>query len=111
MFAPRFPQPTLEHATLLVVGAILAPGRRTVAAALRIMGLADEPQFQRYHRVLNPAVWSSRRPAGMLLRALAEVLGRPERLVIGLDETLERQRGVKIAAKGIYRDAVRDCPY
>jgi hypothetical protein len=56
MFAPLFSQPTFEHAKLLLVGAILAPGRRTVAAVLRIMGLADEPQFQQYHRVLNRMV-------------------------------------------------------
>jgi hypothetical protein len=28
-------------------------------------------------------------------------------LVIGVDETLERRRGTKIAAKGVYRDPVR----
>ena len=106
MFAPLFSQPTFEHAKLLLVGAILAPGRRTVAAVLRIMGLADEPQFQQYHRVLNRAVWSSRRAAGILLRALVAVFGG-ETLVIGIDETLERRRGAKILAKGIYRDAVR----
>jgi len=106
MFAPLFSQPTFEHVKLLLVGAMLAPGRRTVAAVLRIMGLAQEPQFQRYHRVLNRAVWSSRPAAGILLRALVAVFAAGP-LVIGIDETLERRRGAKIAAKGIYRDAVR----
>jgi len=106
MFAPLFSQPTFEHVKLLVGGAILAPGRRTVTAVLRIMGLAEEPQFQQYHRVLNRACWSPRRAAGILVRALVSVFGA-EPLVFGLDETLERRRGAKIAAKGIYRDAVR----
>jgi len=106
MFAPLFSQPTFEHVQLLLIGAILAPGRRTVAAVLRIMGLADEPQFQKYHRVLNRACWSSRQAAGILLRALVATFGTGP-LVFGLDETLERRRGAKIAAKGIYRDAVR----
>src|SRR3990172_1838080 len=106
MFAPLFSQPTFEHVKLLVVGAILAPGRRTVAAVLRILGLAQERQFQKYHRVLNRACWSSRRAAGILLQALVAVFGVAE-LVFGLDETLERRRGARIAAKGIYRDAVR----
>jgi hypothetical protein len=106
MFAPLFSQPTFEHAKLLLIGAILAPGRRTVAAVLRIMGLAQEPQFQRYHRVLNRAAWSSRQAAGILLRALVAAFGVGP-LICGLDETLERRRGAKIEAKGIYRDAVR----
>jgi len=106
MFAPVFSQPTFEHAKLLLIGAILAPGRRTVAAVLRIMGLADEPQFQKYHRVLNRAAWSSRQAAGILLQALVAVFGVGP-LIFGLDETLERRRGARIAAKGIYRDSVR----
>jgi hypothetical protein len=70
------------------------------------MGLADEPQFQQYHRVLNRAVWSSRQAAGLLLRALVAVFGVGP-LIFGIDETLERRRGAKIKAKGLYRDAVR----
>lgn len=107
MFAPLFTQPTFAHAELLLIGAILAPGRRTVAAVLRILGLADEPQFQKYHRVLNRAVWSSRRAAGLLLQALVAVFGAEGPLVFGIDETLERRRGAKIAARGVYRDPVR----
>ena len=46
---------------VLVVGAILTPGQRTVAAVLRVMGLSDERQYQNYHRVLNRASgWSWR---------------------------------------------------
>jgi len=106
MFAPLFSQPTVEHVKLLVVGAILAPGRGTVTAVLPILGLAEEPQVQRYHRVLNRACWSPRRAAGILLQALVAAFGGGV-LVFGLEETLERRRRAKIAAKGIYRDAVR----
>jgi hypothetical protein len=42
----------------LLVGAILAPGKRTVTAALRVLGLKDDKQYQNYHRVLNRAKWS-----------------------------------------------------
>jgi hypothetical protein len=41
---------------------------------------------------------------GLLLRAFVSV-GAP--VVVGIDETIERRRGAKIAAKGIYRDPVR----
>jgi hypothetical protein len=107
-FAPVFSDRTWQWAQVLVVGAILAPGQRTVAAILRVMGLSADRQFQNYHRVLNRATWSSRALSCILLRALVAALvpaGAP--VVIGLDDHIERRRGAKIAAKGIYRDAVR----
>jgi hypothetical protein len=107
-FAPVFSERTWEWVQVLVVGAILAPGQRTVAAILRVMGLSAERQFQNYHRVLNRAVWSSRARSGLLLRALvAAFLPAGTPVVIGLDDHIERRRGATIAAKGIYRDAVR----
>ena len=45
-----------QSALVLVVGAILAPGKRTVSAILRVMGLHEQPHFQNYHRVLSRAV-------------------------------------------------------
>ena len=55
VFAPLFSQPTWAHAQILLVGAILCRGPRTVASALRVMGLSDERRFEKYHRVLNRA--------------------------------------------------------
>jgi hypothetical protein len=103
-----FSERVWEWAKVLLVGAILAPGIRTVTAALRVMGLSQEVQFQNYHRVLNRAKWSSRTLSRILLRLLVRTfvpLDAP--VVIGLDDHIERRRGEKIAAKGIYRDAVR----
>src|SRR3954469_16199021 len=91
-------------AEVLLVGAILVPGQRTVAAALRVMGLSDEAEFQNYHRVLNRARWSSRCLSCILLRLLvATFVPADAPVVVGLDDTIERRRGAKIAAKGIYR--------
>jgi hypothetical protein len=84
-----------------------APGKRTVSAALRVMGLGQTEQFQRYHRVLNRAVWSGREASRVLLEVLVRTFVPNGPLVIGVDETLERRFGPKIAAKGIYRDPVR----
>ena len=39
-FAPLFSQRVWEHAVVSVVGALLAPGKRTVTAVLRVMGLS-----------------------------------------------------------------------
>jgi hypothetical protein len=103
-----FSERVWEWATILLVGAILAPGKRTVTAALRVMGLSQERQFQNYHRVLNRARWSSRTLSRILLRLLVQAFVPADQpIVLGLDDHIERRRGAKIAAKGIYRDAVR----
>jgi hypothetical protein len=108
VFEEVFSERIWDWVPVLVVGAILTPGQRTVAAVLRVMGLSDERQFQNYHRVLNRASWSSREVSRRLLRPLVEVLVPADApVVVGLDETIERRRGAKIAAKGIYRDPVR----
>ena len=107
-FATLFTSPTWRKAQLLLVGAILTPGQRTVAAALRVMGRSDDDNYARYHEVLNRAVWSSREVTRILLVLLLQHLDRDDGpLVFGIDETLERRRGAKIRARAIYRDAVR----
>ena len=106
-----FTNPTWRKAQLLLVGAILATGQRTVAAALRVMGRSDQDDYARYHEVLNRAVWSPREAARILL--LLQYLDRGDGpLVCGVRsltnrETLERRRGARIRARGVYRDAVR----
>jgi len=103
-----FSERVWEWAKVLLTGAILAPGKRTVTAALRVMGLSNETQFQNYHRVLNRATWSSHALSRILLRLLLRAFVPADApVVVGLDEHIERRRGAKIAAKAIYRDAVR----
>jgi hypothetical protein len=106
-FAPLFSNLVWQHAQVLLRGAILTPGSRTVAAALRIVGLSAERHFQTYHRVLNRAIWSSWAVSRVLLGLLIQTFAATGRVVVGLDDTIERRRGAKIKAKGIYRDPVR----
>jgi len=108
-FAPVFyGETTWEKAKTLLVGAILAPGQRTVSAVLRVMGLGEEARFADYHHVLSRAVWSSREASYRLLKLLLAYLDQGKApLVFGIDETIERRWGAKIAARGIYRDPVR----
>ena len=49
-FATLFSNPTWPKAQVLLVGAILTPGQRTVAAALRVMGLSDDQNYARQLR-------------------------------------------------------------
>jgi hypothetical protein len=106
-FSPLFTQPTFQHALRLLEGAILTIGRRTVASALRSIGLQDDPHFQNYHRVLSRARWSCRRAGKILLLRLVDAFIPEGPLVFGLDDTIERRWGPKIGARGIYRDPVR----
>jgi hypothetical protein len=93
---------------VLLMGAILAPGKRTVSSALKAMGLDQQKRFHRCHRVLSRALWSSGEASRLLSELLVEAfVPEGEPLVVGIDETLERRQGKKISAKGIYRDPVR----
>ena len=107
-FATLFRTPTWRKAQVLLVGAVLAPGQRTVASALRVMGLSGDRNYARYHHVLNRAAWSPLQAAHILLNLLIQYLDQEDGpLVFGIDETVERRGGPKISARGIYRDAVR----
>jgi hypothetical protein len=106
-FQPFFSKRVWKLAVVLLVGAILSPGKRTVTAILRIMGLSEERHYQNYHRVLNRAVWTSLKLSAVLFGLLLNTFVPIGPVVIGIDETIERRRGDKIKAKGIYRDPVR----
>ena len=73
-----------------------------------VVGLSQEKQYQRYHRVLNRARWSGLTVSQILLGLLVAAfvtIGAP--IVLGADETLERRKGKRIQAKGVFRDGVR----
>jgi hypothetical protein len=107
-FAPLFSPRVWRHAQVLLLGAMLSPGARTVTAALRVMGLSCERHFTNYHRVLNRASWSLRQASRILLGGLVTSLMPPgATIVLGADDTVERRSGRRITAKGCDRDAVR----
>jgi len=106
-FERLFSQRIWKHAKILLIGAILSPAERTVTAALRVMGLSMEKHFENYHRVLNRAAWSSLEASRLLLELLVSAFAMRGPILMGLDDTIERRRGAKIKAKGIYRDPVR----
>jgi hypothetical protein len=95
-FLAGLTRPTWHNALILIAGAVLAPGRRTVAAMLRVTGLGQAPTFTNYHRVLNRNRWSGRTAARRLLRLLLATFGADGPVVIGIDETIERRWGPTI---------------
>jgi len=105
-FSTIFLRPkTASKAMLLLVGAILCRGGRTMCAALKILGMQGEKHFDKYHRVLNRDAWNPLEGGKILLKQLMGSLTGP--LVIAVDEHIERRNGRKIKAIGCYRDAVR----
>ncbi len=106
--APLFSPRVWRHVQVLLLGAMLAPGARTVTAALRGMGLGCERHFINDHRVLNRATWSIRQSGRMLLGWLmTSLMPAGATIVLGADDMGERRAGRKITAKGGGRDAVR----
>lgn len=98
-FVPHFHHRTWHHAEILLVGAILAPGKRTVTSLLRISDLTCERHFVNYHRVLSQARWSGREAARLLLGLLIHAFAPPGPVALGLDDANERRHGNRIKAK------------
>jgi hypothetical protein len=100
-FAQLFSARVWCHAQVLVLGAMLAPGKRTVSSCLRVRGLAWEARFTNYHRVLNRATWAALQAGKILLGLLVQVLvPAGATIVFGADDTVERRSGRQIKAKG-----------
>jgi hypothetical protein len=106
-FAPLFVHRSWRHAQVLLIGAILTPGRRTVTSLLKVMGRSRERHFVSFHRVLSRAAWCPRVGARILLGLLIEAFAPNGPVVLALDDTIERRWGRRIRARGIYRDPVR----
>jgi len=74
---------------LLLTGAIICPGSRTVCNLLRSVGLQTERSFPKYHRLLSQDKWSAKWLSGLLLKLLADAfVGDGEPLVFGIDDTI-----------------------
>jgi hypothetical protein len=106
-FQCHFTAAVWRHVLVLACGTLLAPGRRTVAAALRVLGLGETAGFAVYRRVLSHGRWCSRALAHRLLVVLVAAFVPSGPVVVGLDDTIERRWGARIKARGIYRDPVR----
>lgn len=107
VFSVAFTVPTFAKVLVLIFGTILAPGRRTVTAGLRMMGLGADPHYSKYHRVLNRDCWSPWLVSKILLNLILRIfLSSGGSLILMIDETLERRRGKQIKYKGWFRDPI-----
>lgn len=114
-FRDHFSAPVWSRILVLVTGAVLAPGKRTVTQALRVMGLASSPGFARYHEVLSRARWNGRAVARTLLVHVLKAFLPSGEVVIGVkprglpdvDDTIERRWDIRIKARGLLSTAVQ----
>ncbi len=108
VFSATFRKDVWKKVELLLTGAIICPGSRTVCNLLRSVGLHRERCFAKYHRLLNRDKWSAKWIAQVLLKVLVRTFTQDgEELVLVLDDTIERRRGQKITKRDTYRDPVR----
>ena len=107
-FSIVFRKDVWGKAQILLLGAIICPGSRTVCNLLRSVGLRWEKNFPKFHRFLSCDKWSSKKLSEVLLNLLVSAfIKEGEALVFGIDDTIERRWGRKISKRGIYRDPVR----
>lgn len=106
-FAPVFTQPTYQKGVELVIGTILAKGRRTVTSALRAVGKGQGQGWSKYHQVLNRARWSGLAVSQVLVQLIVSTfVGSGDVVTIAVDETLERRWGPQIRKRGHWRDSL-----
>ena len=106
-FSPLFSARVWPQAQVLLLGAILTPGKRTVSAVLRTLSLSQDPHYINYHRVLSRAVWNLLQGSRILLELILKLLPADAPVVIGADDTIERRFSKKLTGIGCYRDPVR----
>lgn len=102
-----FTEPTANRMTVLMVGTILAHGRRTVTTALRAVWPWVEGHFSNYHRVFSRGSWSPWVLAEVLAELIIELMPIGEVIPVAVDETVGEHKGPKIYGRSCHRDAVR----
>ena len=105
-FRPAFQERTYAKVVELLIGTVLARGRRTVASALRVLGKGQAHNWSKYHHVLNRAQWSGLTMSRLLLELIVATFVSSGAIVtIAVDETLERRWGPQIRSCGHWRDS------
>lgn len=106
-FAPAFSESVFDRWVILLLGAILTTGRRTVQNILRTVGPIAAGHFSSYHRVFSKRRWSMWRVGRVLTTLIVELLVPDGLISLVGDDSVDEHRGKKVYGKGCHRDAVR----
>lgn len=105
---PAFTRPTFENFIVLLRGAVLARGPRTVSNCLRAAWpWAQHVHFSTYENLLRRARYSLYFLGALLFREVLTLLSKNAVIELAVDETLVRRYGPQILGIGMHRDAVR----
>lgn len=106
-FSVAFTDPTFRRVLVLVTGAILTVGNRTVTGMLRTVQGVASGDASTYHRVFSRASWSLWPLAKILARAVLSQIPPADPVPIPIDDTTAQHRGKCVYGKGCHHDAVR----
>jgi len=93
--------PTFTNLTTVLTGWVFA-SRRTVTRMILAAGSSADKHYSSYHRLFSAARWSLDAVGLALFDLLAPCLG--EVVMLGLDDTLCRKRGLKMFGTGMHHD-------
>jgi hypothetical protein len=105
--APAFTEPTFRRFNLLLLAALLTPGRHTVANLLRTLGAPADGRRTSFQRVFSAASWPALRLARLLARQLIRWLTPDTPIALVGDDTVDGHKGKKVHGKARHRDPVR----
>jgi hypothetical protein len=106
-FASVFTQPTFQRFVVVLLGAILTTGRRTMANILRTVGGLAKGDTSSFNRVFSQARWSGLQAACILARFIIRHFYPQGVILLAGDDTVDEHRGKKVYGKSRHRDAVR----
>ena len=93
--------PTFASLTTVLIGWVFA-GRRTVTRMILAAGSAADKHYSSYHRLFSAARWSLDALGLAVFDLIQPFLG--DVVMLGLDDTLCRKRGVKMFGTGMHHD-------
>src|SRR3954468_23712489 len=102
-----FPPPTYQRLSVLLVGALLTTGRRTVANVLRTLRHLAPGHRTSYQRVLSRAPWSGVALGCALARFLLRHFVPDGTITLVGDDTVDGHKGKHVHGKARHRDPVR----
>jgi DDE superfamily endonuclease len=106
-FCVAFTEPTFQRSLVLLIGAILARGRRTITNLLWNVGDLAEGDPTDYHRIFSRAPWSTWKLGRVLATAVIQLAGSRDWIRVAIDCTVAEHKGTKVYGKGCHHDAVR----
>ena len=102
--APTMTTPTFESFVTVVTGWVFS-GRGTITRSILSAGGLATKHFSSYHRLFSAAQWSLDAVGLAVFDLIEPWLG--EMIMLGVDDTLARKRGLKIFGVGMHHDPLR----